>query len=101
VCDDKAVIKFPLPLKNYNDLRIETLNPRILILVLVPDNINDWLHHSEAKTELEKCGYWLSLLGKPETENRSNVTVSIPYTQMLDTRQLKLLLDKTERGETL
>lgn len=42
------VVKFPLPLKNYEDLIPENLCvPRILIVVLVPPEPSDWLTQCE------------------------------------------------------
>ncbi|WP_089130805.1 DUF4365 domain-containing protein [Tolypothrix sp. NIES-4075] len=38
------VIRYPLKLKNYNELRKQkTLVPKILIVVLIPDNLIEWV----------------------------------------------------------
>jgi Domain of unknown function (DUF4365) len=41
------IIRYPLALKNYNELRVENVQtPRILAIVVVHDNLNNWLTQS-------------------------------------------------------
>lgn len=61
---------FPLPRKNYDDLRVRVLWPRILIVVVMPPEDAYWLVHSEEELRMRRCGYWLSLAGSPATTNR-------------------------------
>lgn len=57
-------LHFPLKKKNYDDLRIENVHiPRILIVVQVPDDIQDYLEHNEEALIMKGRGYWLSLKG--------------------------------------
>ena len=37
-------IAFPLPLKNYDDLRKEVVVPRLLFLVVMPADEAQWMH---------------------------------------------------------
>ena len=37
-------IHFSLSIKNYDDLRIEAINPRILIVFLMPVQIQEWIN---------------------------------------------------------
>jgi hypothetical protein len=92
---------FPLPLKNYNDLRADTMIPRLLIAVVLPEEEADWLVHSEEELRLRRCGYWLSLSGSPETTNTTAVTVHLPRTQVFASDQLRALMSRAERGEPL
>jgi hypothetical protein len=92
--------RYPLKLKNYNDLRREKITaPRILVVVLVPDQIEDWLSQSEQELCLKSCGYWKSLRGEPETENTTNVTVSLPRKNVFNVDAIKSLMQRiAERG---
>ena len=54
-----------------------------------------------AAVRLRRCGYWLSLAGWPGTANTSTVTVTIPRTQVLDTAQLRALMERADREEAL
>lgn len=64
---DENYIKYPLNLKNYNDLKINALVPRILVVVLVPEKITDWIKQTESELCLRNCAYWVSLRGMPDT----------------------------------
>jgi len=63
---------FPLDLdvKNYNELRTESLQiPRILVVVVVPSETPMWVSASQDELTIRNCGYWMSLRGMPITEN--------------------------------
>ncbi|TAJ78856.1 MAG: DUF4365 domain-containing protein [Gallionellaceae bacterium] len=51
----------------YNDLRTETVNAaRILVVLFLPADAQNWLSHSEEELALRKCAYWQSLRGAPQ-----------------------------------
>lgn len=51
--------------------------PRILIVLLVPEDHSAWLRHfSHNRIELAHCAYWRSLYGMPATPQAST-TVDI------------------------
>jgi hypothetical protein len=88
-----------LKLKNYNDLRVEeVMVPRILVLVLVPDDPLEWLDQTEEQLALRRCGYWISLRGSPETENATGVTVKLPRSQLFSVDALKSMLERIDQG---
>ena len=91
-------IAFGLPMKNYEDLRSVTLVPRILVVVVLPNNPEEWLSITECELSLRKCGYWLSLRGHPSVENTSNVTVRLPRSQIFDVDQLSALMLRAGKG---
>lgn len=95
-------IKFPLPVNNYKTL----INPRailplILIVVLVPSNINDWLKITEEDILMKKCGYWVSLRGQKPTKNTNSITVELPRQNLLTPTNLKEMMEKAARKENL
>jgi hypothetical protein len=94
-------LRFELSIKNYNDLRIDVINARILIVVLMPADEEQWLEHTEDELRLRRCGYWLSLAGWPATANTSSVTVSIPRAQVFDSAHLRAMMDRRHREEPL
>ncbi len=92
-------VRYPLPVKNYNDLRgSDYLMPRILIVVLVPAQIEEWLEHDETHLLLRRCGYWVSLQGAPEVPNTSSVTVRLPRTQPFDAAGLDSMFRRVTDG---
>ena len=102
VRDDGLV--FSLKKKNYNDLRWSSddlLVPRLLVVVHVPESEDEWLYQTEDELLIRRCGYWLSLSGLPESENRSSVAVRIPRTNRFDVANLRGLMGRASRKEPL
>ena len=98
---DNEFIRYPLKLKNYNELRkSKTLVPKILVVVLLPDNPQEWVNQSEKELCLRQCGYWLSLKEQPETQNTESVTVYLPRQQLFTVSAIKNIMDTIEaRGK--
>ena len=95
------VIYFPLPVKNYEELRADTRIPRILIVTLIPRQRDEWLTQTHHELSLRRCSYWQCLEAREATRNASTVTVEIPTANMFNTAQLETLMQKAERGESL
>lgn len=91
-------LAFDLSIKNYNDLRAEVILPRLLIVVVVPEHPAEWLDQDAERLCLKRCGYWLSLAGEPERENKTKVRVSIPRQQRFDTAALLKLMQQAQEG---
>jgi hypothetical protein len=106
-CSARDIVKethlhFPLDLKNYNDLRYpDPLVPRILVVVTVPEGLNDWLKQTETELHMRHCGYWVTLQGEPDTTNRTTVTVMLPRTQLFTPETLRQMMQRVNRAEAL
>ena len=102
-CTDAAVVTathvaYPLKMKNYDDLRATNLLvPRLLIVVVVPDQLNDWVNHSEKELAIRKCGYWLSLFGEPAVQNVSTRTVHVPRSNQFTVVHLSEMMQRMVR----
>ena len=95
-------VHFPLPIKNYNDLRIGApMIPRILIVLLMPAATTDWLTQTDEELCQRHCAYWHCLEGSPAVASRQSVTVRLPLEQRFSGNQLDGLMGKVERGEPL
>lgn len=93
---------FDLPTNNYDSLRTTNiLVPRILIIVLVPEQVTDWVNVMENETLVKKCAYWLSLRGMLETKNKDTVRVKIPRSNLVTPNSLKELTEKVARSENI
>jgi hypothetical protein len=90
---------YDLKRKNYNDLRVDTIVPRILVVVLVPEDITSWLRISPDEMCLHHCAYWLSLFGFPETENEDTVRVQLPRLAQFSPETLQEMMERINRGE--
>lgn len=92
---------FSLKIKNYDDLRDpNVLVPRILVVVLVPDELEEWLSHSEGELAVRRCGYWVSLRGLPPSENQSSQTVPIPRAQQFTVDGLRGMMERIGQGDS-
>ncbi|BBU69026.1 DUF4365 domain-containing protein [Fluviibacter phosphoraccumulans] len=100
IADD--VIKFPLKIKNYNDLRgDDVVVPRYLAVLLVPDDLEEWIAHNEDHIALFKSCHWLSLRDYGPTDNQTTVTVDVPLSQRLTSKTLWQMMDRASAGESL
>jgi hypothetical protein len=93
-------IRFPLPIKNYEDLRPEDLIvPRILVVVLVPRSIRDWVQQDEEALVMRHCGYWCSLRGYPPRTNARSVSVSLLRSKAFTVESLKMIMERVNERE--
>ena len=95
----EPAFSFPVKLKNYDDLRDGTVMvPRILVVVLVPDDVSDWIKHSESELALRRCGYWFSLSGLGPTTNAKSVTLTLPRSQQFNPDNLAGIMQRIGSG---
>jgi hypothetical protein len=95
----EQVFSHSIKLKNYDDLRDESvLIPRILIVVLVPDDPADWLGHTEAELALRRCGYWSSLRGLPASANATGQTVQMSRQRTFTVASLREIMERIGTG---
>ncbi len=98
IFDDKA-IRYPLKLKNYEDLILTDFAiPRILVVILIPENNSDWLKQSEEELCLRGCGYWISLRGMSATTNAANITVTISRKKQFTVTALQSIMLGISQG---
>lgn len=90
--------RFPLKCRNYESLRIETQTPRLLVVLDLPRDKNEWMTITENDLVLRRRAYWLSLKGYEETDNRSSVTVRIPSDNLFDVDGLRGLMEQSRKG---
>ncbi|WP_313952667.1 DUF4365 domain-containing protein [Nostoc sp. FACHB-110] len=75
--------------------------PQLLIVVLVPETVSDWLSQTEESLCLFRCGYWLSLRGQPAVDNKTNITVEIKRQNIFSPDALKTIMSRIAVGESL
>ena len=88
-------INYPLPVHNYNRLiHPNPIAPQLLIIVLVPKELSSWVESNEEKTIIQKSVYWMSLKGKPSTENVANITVHVPRENLFTPQSLQRIMQR-------
>ena len=95
-------VAFRLKKKNYDDLTItDLISPRILLLVVVPEQIDDWILLTRNELTLRRCAFWISLVGQPPSGNEASVTVHVPRNQPFTVESLNGLMERTDHGDPL
>ena len=87
-----------LPAENYERLIRPSQVPRYLVLLALPPDESDWLAVSVDCLMMQRCAYWVSLVGQPEKDNLRTVTVSIPPGNWFDPDALQQLLEWSRGG---
>lgn len=88
-----GALTFPLPIKNYDDLRrTETNTARVLVVVCVPGDWSTRVQWTPEELRLTRCAYWRSLKGLPHTTNKK--TVSIELSEILSLESFDELMFK-------
>lgn len=99
---DERYVRYPLQVKNYEELRVsDRYPPLILIVVVVPDDVDDWLHQSEDELCLRRCGYWIFLADRAPTQNQETVTVRLPRVNVFTAHVLQGIMQRITAGEKL
>ncbi|MFB2876923.1 DUF4365 domain-containing protein [Floridanema aerugineum] len=72
--------KYDLKVTSYKQLIRKTLDPLILVILVVPKEIEDWITIDEenGETIIRKCAYWISLKGKEPTNKTGTIRIKIP-----------------------
>ncbi len=93
---------FSLLIGQYNKLRQTRLaSARILAVLYLPPNLDDWLRHSEDALIAKRCAYWVSLRGAQASTNDTAQTVYIPRNQPLSPAALTEIMTRCSRDEEI
>ena len=68
--------------------------PRVLILLLMPDDDTQWLAQTVDELCLRRCAYWVDLMGKMPSSNVSTVRVFVPILNMFDQTGLQRMFSQ-------
>ena len=95
-----GLFPFRLPIKNYNDLRVETQTPRLLVVLELPEDEARWMTVTKEELVLRRRAYWLSLQkDHEEIGGQQKVTVDIPEQNVLSVKTLRELMERSRAGE--
>lgn len=94
----EGIFKYPCKRRNYDLLRIPTQTPRILVVLRLPQKKEEWLTVSPDELILRHCAHWVSLLGAPESDNATSVTIDLPESNVFDIGGLRALMEQSRTG---
>lgn len=93
--DAGHVMKFDLPVSNYDRLRATLVaNAQILIVVDLHGASVNWLTASADELIFRKCAYWVSLFGAPATTNQTTIRIDIPKVQVFSPTALEEIMTR-------
>lgn len=92
---------YPLPIKNYNDLRLRSASPRILVVLQIPTDYNKWLKQGKNFLLLRHCAYWANIKDLEDSKNTTSVTVKIYQHNMFTPELLCSMMEKIADGENI
>ena len=98
--EDGALL-FDLKMKNYEELRQNALVPRLLVVMALPAEKEEWLSFTPEQLIARRCCYWHSLIEEPEVTNKTSRRVKISTEQVFSPEQLHSLLIKASRYEEI
>ncbi|MCS4242666.1 MULTISPECIES: DUF4365 domain-containing protein [Rhizobium/Agrobacterium group] len=76
--------------------------PRILVVVLVPNDMQTWLNHNSAATTFRHCGYWVCLKNEPPLPiGQGTRTIHLPIQNRFDPFQLQAMMQQVADGKDL
>ncbi len=90
---------YPLPKKNYDDLRKDsTMVPKILIVVIMPENEDERLTCTQDKITATAKAYYFSLKGMEDRKNKKTITIKIPTSNILTPDKLDEIMRTIAKG---
>ena len=86
---DSSTLKFPLKIKNYNDLRnTNVIMPRMLVVADLDADHEYWVKGNKEGMSLRRRPYWYDLRGQGATPNITTITINIPLSNVLSPESL-------------
>lgn len=71
--------------------------PRILVVMVVPKDMDAWLVQSQASLLVAGCAYWVSLRGGPDVTTRTT-TVKVPRANVFGPQPLLNMMQRVAGG---
>lgn len=91
----ETALVYDLEVNTYNKLRIIPAgSPRILIVLVLPEEESEWLSQSLDRLAIRHCAYWLSLEGAPPSSASRSVRVTIPLENIFSPESVRTLLQQ-------
>ncbi|SRR6266511_4163874 len=97
-----VAVKYDLEVDTYNDLRNDTCPiPRLLVVLVLPEDEAEWLTQSAEALTLRHCAYWMSLRGYPPTTATSTIRVTIPLANRFSVEAVQRLMQRVAERRDL
>jgi hypothetical protein len=85
--------------KQYDHLVARSHVPKILVVLLLPEDEQDWVVHSEEQLALRRCAYYARARDFPATTTAESPTLRVPLANHFSPDALSAMLLRVSRGE--
>lgn len=98
--EHEGFISWVLDIDHYDALRAPAHVPHLLVVLLLPEDIDDSVEHTAEQLVLRRCAYWVRMTGMEEAEpGQKTKTVRLPKDQLFSPDALTSIMEKISRGE--
>ena len=98
--DDDGNLVYSLKIKNYEDLIIGSNVDKYLLVMILPENKDEWVEISFNELSIKKNMYFISLKNMPHSSNKHTIDIKIPKDNLLNSNTLDILLKGVFEEET-
>lgn len=100
--DARERYSFSLELDHYDKLRNTEIGAqRLLVVLFLPEDEEQWLRHSAESLVSRRCAYWVSLWGGPASTNETRQTVYVPRSNSFSVESLRLVMARASLNERI
>jgi hypothetical protein len=97
----KRHVAWRLDLAHYDSLRRAASTPHLLVVLVLPPQLDQQIEHTVNELLLRKCAWWVNMTGKPagKPNKSAQVTVQLPLTNVFSPAQLWDIMEKISQGQ--
>jgi hypothetical protein len=99
--DENHNLIYNLKAKNYQDLILNATHPRMLAVLVLPSNEEDWVRVSIEELVMKQRMYWVCLTGYPPTTNPESISVKLPADHILNSTELLRIMQMAGENGSL
>jgi hypothetical protein len=83
----------------YNKMVQRSLAPKVLVILLLPEDDAEWVQHSADELVLRRCAYWKLLTGAPQdTSEHKKITVHVSMESVFSPDALRAMMHRVSTG---
>jgi hypothetical protein len=92
-------VRYDLDAPSFETLRHPAGAPRILVVLVLPEDEAHWTAQTEDALLLRHCAYWTSLKGRKASRNRRSVRIALPRGNLFSVPAVLAMMGRIKRGE--
>ncbi len=95
-------VSWSLDIDHYDSLRMDASVPHLLVVLLLPSNVDEAVEHTVDHLLIRRCAYWVNMTGQPPAKSGAGShTVPLPKSQVFSPTALRDILETVSKGDSL